>query len=257
MTFRVRDSGESVSVRWVMKYSLHERVVHWGHTATFFALSGTGIVLFVPWFAPMAHGESGQLIRLIHRAAAVGFMLFPLYYLFAEPRRLWQNVKEWFTYDREDLLWLKALVPYYLLGHKGAMPPQGRFNTGEKANGAVLVLGTITFIVTGLIMWFGKFVVPTWLFQVSVILHDLAMIGTFNMFVIHMFLAVAHPLMWGGLVSMRFGVMSTDYIAEHHPKWLFGPEGAWRRYREARQAATQPLDADVAGGSSDAALGQR
>lgn len=256
MTSHAAQGNERPKARWIVKYTFRERVVHWGHTATFFALSGTGIVLFVPWFAPLAQGSAGQLIRLIHRIAAIGFMFFPIYYVIAEPRRLWQNIVEWFSYGREDLLWAKALIPYYLLGRLDAMPPQGRFNTGEKINGAVLVLGTIVFSVTGLVMWFGKFIVPPWLFQLSVILHDLAMVGTFNMFVIHMFLAVAHPLMWGGLVSMRFGVMSAEYVAEHHPKWLYGAEEAWRRYREARLAASQAKEAASTGGASDVAVGE-
>lgn len=245
--FRVRGDDRTMAVRWVMKYSFWERVTHWGHTATFFMLSATGAVLFVPWLAPLAHGDGGQLIRLLHRVSAIGFVFFPLLYAIVEPRRLWMNLREWFSYGREDLLWVKALVPYYLLGQKEAMPPQGRFNTGEKVNGAVLVLGTITFTITGFIMWLGKFVVPPWLFRWSVILHDLAMIGTFNMFVIHMFLAVAHPLMWGGLVSMRFGVMSTDYVAEHHPKWLYGREGAWKRYRSKQQKEEETTISETAG----------
>lgn len=254
MRFQVRGQQNDIAIRWVMKYSFWERVTHWGHTTTFFILSATGFVLFVPWLSPMAHGESGQLIRIVHRVAAVGFIMFPLLYAIFEPRRLMQNLREWFSYGKEDLLWAKALVPYYVLGRHDAMPPQGRFNTGEKVNGAVLVIGTIVFIITGMIMWFGKFAVPPQWFRLSVILHDLAMIATFNMFVIHLFLAVAHPLMWGGLVSMRFGVMSTDYVAEHHPKWLFGYDGAWRRYR-ARQASHGAPGAEPLEGQAEVAPG--
>ena len=53
---------------------------------------------------------------------------------------------------------------------------------------------------------------------------------TFNatvcMFLIHVFLAVAHPLMWQGLVSMPFGVISESYAREHHAKWCYGEKKA-------------------------------
>ncbi len=34
------------------------------------------------------------------------------------------------------------------------------------------------------------------------------MIAAVWMFIVHLYLVVAHPLMWAGLVSMRFGVVS-------------------------------------------------
>jgi hypothetical protein len=40
---------------------------------------------------------------------------------------------------------------------------------------------------------------------------DLTFVATACMFVIHIYLAVAHPLMWQGVVSMRFGVISESY----------------------------------------------
>jgi hypothetical protein len=57
-----------------------------------------------------------------------------------------------------------------------------------------------------------------------VVFHDLAMIVSVCMFLVHLYLAVAHPLMWAGLVSMRFGVTSAEYAMEHHAKWYYGPQ---------------------------------
>jgi len=38
-----------------------------------------------------------------------------------------------------------------------------------------------------------------------VMVHDIMFIVTFAMFLIHVYLAVVHPMMWQGLVSMRDG----------------------------------------------------
>jgi formate dehydrogenase subunit gamma len=212
---RSRYTGE---VRWVPRYTTLERFLHWAHTGTFLLLAVTGIVLFMPAFAPLAHGEAGQLIRLMHRAGGVLFALVPILYAVLSPGRLVQTVKD-MGFDRSDIDWLKNAWGYYILGKKKSMPPQGRWNTGEKLNMWLLVGGTIVFSITGFLMWFAKGILPVELFRASVILHDLAMIVCVNMFIVHFYLAVMHPLMWQSLVSMRFGVVSESYAREHHGKW--------------------------------------
>jgi cytochrome b subunit of formate dehydrogenase len=70
-----------------------------------------------------------------------------------------------------------------------------------------------------------------------VLIHDVAMIAAVAMFLVHLYLAVAHPLMWAGLVSMRFGVTSAAYAAEHHAKWYYGPKRARQLYEAAKKKA--------------------
>jgi cytochrome b subunit of formate dehydrogenase len=67
-----------------------------------------------------------------------------------------------------------------------------------------------------------------------VIIHDLTMIATLCMFIVHFFLAVAHPLMLQAMVSMRFGVISESYARMHHSKWYYGEKRAkelWDKHR--------------------------
>jgi formate dehydrogenase subunit gamma len=123
-------------------------------------------------------------------------------------------------------LWLKGAIPYYVLGRHEDMPPQPRFNTGERLTAVVMVLGTVTFGITGLSMWFLKGIMPTWLYQVMVLFHDLMFIVTFAMFMVHFYLAVIHPMMWQSLVSMRYGVVSESYAREHHTMWYYGEKRA-------------------------------
>jgi len=128
--------------------------MHWLHTATFVPLALTGLILYLPFLQPLAQGAAGQWIRLIHRGAAVIFGLLPIIYLIIQPRRLLMSLRE-FMFDKDDIGWLKGAFGYYLLGKHTAMPPQGRFNTGEKMNGLVIILAWAAFGVTGLVMWFG------------------------------------------------------------------------------------------------------
>lgn len=236
MSVRVKGTDTAIRIRWIPRYTALERYLHWGHTLTFILLTMTGMVLFFPFLAPLARGEAGQFMRLVHRISAVFFAAVPISYAILQPRRLLLTLKE-LRFGRDDLGWLKGAIPYYLLGRHVDMPPQGRWNTGEKMNAVILVSGTIIFVLTGALMWFGKGVLPVWVFQASVIIHDLTMFVTVSMFIVHFYLAVAHPLMWQSLVSMRYGVISESYAREHHAKWYYGEERAKKLYEEAKAKA--------------------
>ncbi len=225
MIVQVKGKPEFIQIQWIPRYTTMERVVHWFHTATFSLLAITGMFLFFPFFQPLIQGQAGITFRLIHRVAAVIYGLVPIIYLILQPRRFLMHIKE-FLPQKEDIGWLKAVPAYYLLGKHEVMPPQGRFNAGEKLNGLITIIAWLVFGFTGLLMWFGKGVIPPGLFRWLVIFHDLAMIVSVCMFLVHLYLAVAHPLMWNALVNMRFGVTAVDYAAEHHTKWFYGPKRA-------------------------------
>ncbi len=242
MSVRLRDSGGVVQIRWIPKYTILERLGHWMHAVAYVPLAITGFLIFAPAIKGLTQGALGENLRVVHRIFAVAFGITPILYAILQPRRLVMNIRENFTFDRDDIGWLKAAIPYYMLGRHVDMPPQPRFNTGERLNAATIILGTVTFGVSGLLMWFGKGYIPIWLFQTAVIVHDLAFIATMCMFIIHLYLAVAHPLMWQAMVSMRFGVVSESYAREHHAKWYYGEKRAkelWEQHlkeKEAQQA---------------------
>jgi formate dehydrogenase subunit gamma len=233
MSVRVRGTENAIQIRWIPKYTLLERLGHWMHAIAYIPLAITGFMIFAPGFKGLTQGALGENLRVAHRIFAVMFGITPVLYALLQPRRLMMNIRENFTFDRDDIGWLKAAAPYYLLGRHVDMPPQPRFNTGERLNAATIILGTAVFGVTGLLMWFGKGYIPVWMFQAAVILHDLALIATGCMFIIHLYLAVAHPLMWQAMVSMRFGVVSESYAREHHAKWYYGEKRAKQMW-EAR-----------------------
>ncbi len=238
MTVRIKGTSNVLSIRWIPKYTALERFLHWAHTLMFIPLATTGFILFVSWLQPLAQGEAGILVRLIHRIAAVVFVGVPIAYAVVQPRRVMMHVREFANFSSYDLLWLKAAFPYYVLGHHEEMPPQPRFNTGERLNGVVTTLGSVVFIITGGPMWFLRGQMPVGVYQTLLVVHDLAFIATFTMFMVHFYLAVIHPLMWQSLVSMRYGVVSESYAREHHAMWYYG-EARAKQMWEARHKKTQ------------------
>lgn len=237
MSVTLKDSDTVVTVRWVPRYDHTERIFHWVHTATFFILALTGMTLFFTCLKPLAQGEAGMLFRLVHRIAGVFFAAVPLVYAIFKPRRLAATLKDVRFSLRNDLGWVKAAPSYYLLGKHGVMPPQGRFNTGEKLNVIILASSTVVFTISGCVMWFGKGIVPPGLFNAMLILHVITMAVTVTMFLIHFYLAAVHPLMWQSLLGMRFGVVSESYAREHHAAWYYGEEKAMQMYEEQKVAA--------------------
>jgi formate dehydrogenase subunit gamma len=234
MSVRLRSTDGVMHIRWIPKYTFLERLGHWIHAATYLPLAFTGFLIFAPFLKGLSQGDWGEALRVAHRVFAIAFGIMPVLYVILQPRRLLMNVRENLSFGREDIGWVKAAIPYYLLGKHVEMPPQPRFNTGERLNAATIMVGTALFGITGFTMWFGKGIIPPWLFQAAVILHDLTMIATFVMFIIHFYLAVAHPLMWQSLVSMRYGVVSESYAREHHAIWYYGRDRAlqlWEQHR--------------------------
>jgi formate dehydrogenase subunit gamma len=234
MSVRLRGTDSAIQIRWIPKYTTLERFLHWVHTASFIPLALTGFVLFAPFMQPIAQSEAGIHLRLFHRIAAIFFGGVPIVYTLVQPRRMLMNLREFLTFSKYDLLWLKGALPYYVFGRHAEMPPQPRFNTGERLTAMVMVVGTLTFGVTGLSMWFLKGIMPTFLFQLAVFMHDLMFIVTFAMFMVHFYLAVVHPMMWQSLVSMRYGVVSESYAREHHAVWYYGARRAKELWEQRR-----------------------
>lgn len=213
----------------VLRFTAAERLAHWLHFLAFTVLLGTGLFLYVPWFQTFAVGEPGEASRLAHRVAAVVYGLCPLIYLIFSPREFFFSIKEAFTWGPDDLGWLKAAWAYYSRGEIAAMPPQGKYNAGQKLNALTQIIAFVLISISGLVMWFGKGIISPNLFLLAVTVHNLAMIATACLFWLHIYLVAVHPLMRESITAMVEGTVSEDFAREHHGKWL--AERVYRRRR--------------------------
>ena len=203
----------------VQKYTKPAIVFHWVHTAAFFLLLITGIILFVPAFGVAAQDS---WTRVLHRIGAVIFVLAPLIQIFANPKTAVESIKEAFTWGKDDLGWAMALPRYYFLCDESTMPPQEHANTGQKMWFTMLLLFGPVFLITGILMWFFKYSLPSAVFQWSLLAHDVAFIVILLMFFIHIYMGVIHPIArqhGGAFSSMVDGTVSKEYAKSHHGKW--------------------------------------
>jgi formate dehydrogenase subunit gamma len=214
----------------VVRFTAAERLAHWVHFVAFTVLLGTGMFIFVPWFQPFTLGAAGEASRLAHRAAAVAFMFAPLLYLVFSPREFFYSLRESFTWGKDDWGWLQNAWNYYSRGRAGTMQPQGKYNAGQKLNALTQIITFVLFTLTGLAMWFGKGSIPPTAFQLAVIVHDLSVIATVLLFMLHLYLVAVHPLHRESITAMFEGTVTEEYAREHHGKWL--AERVWRKRGE-------------------------
>jgi formate dehydrogenase subunit gamma len=203
----------------IVAFSSTQRLVHWLVVVAFSLLILTGMVLYVPGLGPLARGEAGWIFRQWHRWGVIIAALAAIIYVILDLKGLVTSMKKIFTWSGDDLGWLEAAPAYYFFGDESAMPPQDKYNTGQKLWYLIVVIGGLVLGITGLLMWFGKGSIPPTLFQWSVFLHDLAAIAMTAFFLVHFYLATMHPLMKAGLDSMRFGTFPEEYVKTHHAKW--------------------------------------
>jgi len=213
-------NAERVRQVLVLRFTGAERFAHWVHFVAFTVLLGTGLFIYVPWFQPFTIGAAGEASRLAHRIAAVVFIIAPLIYFVFSPREFWYSIKESFSWGKDDWGWLQNAWSYYTRGKAGTMPPQGKYNAGQKFNALTQIIAFWLFILTGLIMWFGKGAVPREVFMGSVILHDLSVLATVLLFMLHLYLVAVHPLMRESITAMFEGTVTEEFAKEHHGKWL-------------------------------------
>lgn len=200
-------------------FSTQQRLIHWVHTFTFAVLALTGLFMFFQDLRPFVIADAGTASRFLHRMGALLMGALPLLYLILDYRNFFASMRRLLTWGKVDLGWLKAAPRYYFLGDEQAMPPQDKFNTGQKLFYVIVALGYPVFGVTGLLMWAGKGTIDPLLFMLCVLVHDLMAIAWVAFFLVHFALSAMHPLMKGALDGMLFGWMPEKYVEHHHAKY--------------------------------------
>lgn len=200
----------------VERFSLGARSLHWAIAISGLLLGLTGLCLYVPAFGVVAQGG---YTRVIHRVAAIIFILAPLIYWVWSPRSVVHFIKEAFAWGRDDWEWMKAAPDYYFGGEESKMPPQGHINGGQRLYQLVALVSGVALAVTGLIMWFGKGSVSSEAFIWLAFGHDVFFILFAAMTLLHMYLGAVHPYMTESLRSMITGVIPARFAKTHYGKW--------------------------------------
>ena len=197
--------------RYVKRFTLTERLVHWVHASAFFVLLGSGLVLYLPALSTAVARR--PLIKDIHFWTGIcwaGALLAIV--LLGNRAALMRAVREIDLFDRDDRRFLRGNL------HS----PQGRFNAGQKVNAIITAAFAVLFFVSGLLLWLGERNTAIRLGG-TLYLHDALMYLSVVIVIGHLYLALINRTTRHALRGITLGSVREDWAHAHHSKWQSAP----------------------------------
>jgi formate dehydrogenase subunit gamma len=195
----------------VQRYTFAERAYHWINAISYTYLMLTGLAIFTPlayWLAYVLGGPA--TIRYWHPWVGLIY-LATIFWM----HRMWKRDMQKIP---EDERWSKN-IRAYAENRDELMPPQGRFNAGQKQFWWVMLYCTFILLITGIIMWIPEKMPRElhWVLPITVFIHSATALITIAAFIIHVYMSV-----WvtpGSVKAMVEGHVSTRWARTHHRLW--------------------------------------
>ena len=195
----------------ILRYTLSERVHHWVAAFTYIYCLITGLAFWSPymyWLAALVGG--GPTARFWHPWFGLAFAVSVLWMY-----KMWHRDMNITDADRR---WSKAMK-YYIKNEDEELPPEGRFNYGQKLFFWVMFYGILLLLISGIGLWFVESIPWSlrWLRYLAVTVHVAAALATIGAFIIHVYMGTA--MVRGGFTSIIRGEVSTAWAKTHHRLW--------------------------------------
>lgn len=197
--------------RYVKRFTVTERLLHWVHASAFFVLLVSGLVLYLPVLSA-AVGRR-PLLKDIHfwtgvswASALVAITVVGM--IFDDRRALRDTLHELDMFDRDDRRFLRGDLS----------APQGRFNAGQKVNAIVTAAFAVLFFISGMLLWLNERSRDIRLGG-TVYLHDVLMYASVVIVAGHLYLALIRRNTRHSLRGMALGTVREDWAHTHHRKW--------------------------------------
>lgn len=202
----------------VYRFNLAERIAHWNHALTFLVLFFTGLALIWRGISTAIDRDLLVMFGQVHRVVGALFTVVTIPVLYFGARKAAGDwVRSSFRFDRDDRTFLLKFYRDFF-GLPVELPPQGRFNAGEKINSIMQILGWPVMVVTGWLLVFKERLpqpVAQWtlpIHSITALLLGCAVIG-------HIYLAAIHPHSRPGLSGMVSGWVPDWWARGHYRKW--------------------------------------
>jgi formate dehydrogenase subunit gamma len=195
----------------VLRYSFHERLVHWLAAVSYIYLLLTGLAFWSPWLFWVAMLFGGATVsRELHPWAGLIFVLATLmmYEMWGKQMRQTESDKEFWR-----------AVSHYVRNEDELVPSADRFNAGQKFLFWGFFWCGILLLLSGLILWFTH-LVPwnlRYLRYFAVIVHPAAALLTIGLFIIHVYMGTAMER--GAFGSVIRGDVSAGWAKRYHRAW--------------------------------------
>lgn len=202
----------------VYRFHLAERIAHWNHAITFLVLFFTGLGLVIRGLSTVLDRDVLLLFGQIHRVTAVLFTVVTIPVLFFGARTAaGEWVRSSFRMDKDDRTFLLRFYRDFF-GLPVQLPPQGRFNAGEKINSMMQIIGWPVMVVTGWMLVY-KDRLPQGLGQWTIAIHSVTALVLGCAVLGHIYLASIHPHSRPGIGGMVSGWVPSWWAKGHYRKW--------------------------------------
>ncbi|MGD0197188.1 MAG: cytochrome b/b6 domain-containing protein [Solirubrobacteraceae bacterium] len=223
-----RPASAGLRPRYVKRFTLTERLLHWVHASAFFVLLGSGLVMYIPALSTIVGRR--PLIKDVHFYTGISWLLaLAAIALLGNRRAVIHAIREVDLFDRDDLRFLAGQT------HR----PQGRFNAGQKVNAIITAAFAVLFFVSGLLLWLGERNTDIRLAG-TLYLHDALMYISVVIVTGHLYLALINRSTRPSLRGMILGSVREDWARVHHVKWLEAANEVVPRVVEPSAGAQAP-----------------
>lgn len=195
----------------VLRYSFHERLIHWMAGFSYVYLLLTGLAFWTPalfWIAVLLGG--GTVSREVHPWLGLIFMIavFLMYGMWARQMRETPADKAWW-----------ASIGHYIRNEDDQVPSADRFNPGQKMLFWGFFWSAILLLISGLVLWLPQYI--PWnlhtVREVALFVHAVAFLFTVALFIIHVYMGTAMER--GAFGSVIRGDVSRAWANKHHHTW--------------------------------------
>lgn len=226
LIFGPKRVSEPLSGRKMLRWTAGERLLHWYTASLFIILAITGLsmlfgravlipVLGLPGFSVWA-----EISIVLHNYLGPLFMVGVIIEVL-----VWARYNTFKSYDK---VWLKQVGGMF---KKGAHPPAGRTNAGEKVwFWIIATVGLIGVCISGLVLDFPNFGQGRDTMQLANVIHGSLAV---------LWIAIAFGHIYLGTIGVRgsFQGMSTGYVSE---EWMKEHHSVWYEDVKSGRAPARP-----------------
>lgn len=192
----------------LLRFTAAERTLHWIVAACFVLLALSGLALFHPAFWPLVQLFGGGVwARILHPFIGIVIAIaFCLEFLnFQSLNRMTPNDWEWIRH-----------IGDLVSGSGKAMPPQDKFNAGQKLLFWGMTACIVLLLLSGLVIWRAYFNLPVTLVRLASVIHAAAGALMIGFILGHVYAAI-----WtrGAIQAMVYGTVSRAWARHHHESW--------------------------------------
>ena len=206
----------------ILRFHVADKVFHGLNAILWFALVITGAIVYL--CKPEA--ATGESLMAWHVGLGIVFTLNLVGYLLFAPERFALMINACLIWDKNTILWFRNFGGYPRRFFKipfgpVEVPPQGRYNGGQKAS-YLLFMGMIAALaVTGWLLWIGAPVTGKFVYWATFYFH------VWGSIIISVLVVCAHiPLAllslehFKGIWRLGPGTISVEAAEHHAPIWF-------------------------------------